>query len=246
MALFKEYSLNHTTDPYVIQAIFRLPGSFEYQKTRRPRREGPDPAAAPDRAPAPLRRLELGASPSSCKYYLHLQYVYVCSHPEVDRIWGMSGICYDSFRGHILSTPGWLHVYSYGCCICILLSAFRFTCIPIFIYLLMSIILRGCCCCYHVECSIDPVQSILFYSILTPNSQKQPYLNLYPYLQLSQKKYPHSPWRQPWLSCSMPPSAPDDDDRPPWSLRRWERRPEAPALSYVSSGQHSLQTAKYC
>ena len=35
----------------------------------------------------------------------------VYDHPEVDRIWVMYGIHYDSFRDPIPSTPGWLYVY---------------------------------------------------------------------------------------------------------------------------------------
>ena len=31
------------------------------------------------------------------------------SHPEVDRIWGIKGIHWGSFKGCILSNPGWLY-----------------------------------------------------------------------------------------------------------------------------------------
>ena len=37
--------------------------------------------------------------------------VLVYSHPEVDRIWGPKGIYYGSFKGHILSGPGWLYAH---------------------------------------------------------------------------------------------------------------------------------------
>ena len=30
------------------------------------------------------------------------------NHPEVNRLWGIYGIYHDSFKDHILSTPGWL------------------------------------------------------------------------------------------------------------------------------------------
>ena len=33
------------------------------------------------------------------------------SHPEVGRIWSMSGIYHGSFKDHILSTPGWLYLF---------------------------------------------------------------------------------------------------------------------------------------
>ena len=31
------------------------------------------------------------------------------NNPEVDRIWGTSGISWGSLKGHILSTPKWLY-----------------------------------------------------------------------------------------------------------------------------------------
>ena len=40
------------------------------------------------------------------------------NHPEVDRIWVIRGICYDSCKNHILSTSGWLYICAYvGICI---------------------------------------------------------------------------------------------------------------------------------
>ena len=32
------------------------------------------------------------------------------NHPEVDRTWVIEGTCQCSFKDHILSTPGWLHM----------------------------------------------------------------------------------------------------------------------------------------
>ena len=36
-----------------------------------------------------------------------------CNHPEVDRIWGMCGICAGSFEDDILFAPGWLQASAF-------------------------------------------------------------------------------------------------------------------------------------
>ena len=35
-------------------------------------------------------------------------FAHAYNDPEVDRIWSIEGICHGWFKGHILSTPGWL------------------------------------------------------------------------------------------------------------------------------------------
>ena len=40
-----------------------------------------------------------------CDIYI---YFLMYEHPEVDRICGLQGIYWESFKDHILSTPGWL------------------------------------------------------------------------------------------------------------------------------------------
>ena len=35
---------------------------------------------------------------------------YTYNHPELDRIWAMSGVYYGPFKDNILSNPGWLYV----------------------------------------------------------------------------------------------------------------------------------------
>ena len=48
-----------------------------------------------------MQALQVGG-PSCVRVLLDLY-----NHPEVDRIWLLRGISYNSFEDHILSTPGW-------------------------------------------------------------------------------------------------------------------------------------------